>query len=124
MSDRDAICWLVLNCSSLTVWALRGAGALRRMLSRLSFRSAPNSGCLNSHAYSRQSENCCWGVFRKGLEHTEAPYGDCPLSSLCLTLWKSYLFSCRTKLAKLLCLKCFGSIAFVNFSFCRQIVSM
>lgn len=38
-------------------------------------------------------------------------------SLLCLTLWKSYLFSWRTKLAKLLCLKCFGRMALVNFSF-------
>ena len=50
---------------------------------------------------------------------TPAPYGDCPLSSLlCRTLWKSYLFSCLTKLAKLLCLKCFGRIDLVNRSFC------
>lgn len=49
---------------------------------------------------------------------TCGPYGDWPFSSFCLTLWKSYLFSWRTKLAKLLCLKCFGSIVFVNFSFC------
>ena len=27
------------------------------------------------------------------------------------------MFSCRTKLAKLLCLKCFGRMCFVNFSF-------
>lgn len=51
-------------------------------------------------------------------EHTSRPYGDSPLSSLCLTLWKSYLFNCRTKLAKLLCLKCFGRMVLVNFSFC------
>jgi hypothetical protein len=50
---------------------------------------------------------------------TLGPYGDGLLSSLfCRTLWKSYLFSCRTKLAKLLCLKCFGRISLVNFSFC------
>lgn len=43
------------------------------------------------------------------------------MSSLfCLTLWKSYLFNCRTKLAKLLCLKCFGRINLVNFSFCHH----
>ena len=53
------------------------------------------------------------------VERTPDPYGDCPFSSLlCRTLWKSYLFSCRTKLAKLLCLKCFGSMDLVNFSFC------
>jgi hypothetical protein len=50
---------------------------------------------------------------------TSRPYGDSPLSSLCLTLWKSYLFNWRTKLAKLLCLKCFGRIVLVNFSFCH-----
>jgi hypothetical protein len=50
---------------------------------------------------------------------TPGPYGDCPFSSLlCRTLWKSYLFSWRTKLAKLLCLKCLGRMCFVNFSFC------
>lgn len=55
---------------------------------------------------------------------TPGPYGDCPFSSLlCRTLWKSYLLSCRTKLAKLLCLKCLGRIDFVNFSF-YQSVSM
>jgi hypothetical protein len=49
---------------------------------------------------------------------TPDPYGDCPFSSLlCLTLWKSYLFSWRTKLAKLLCLKCLGRMCLVNFSF-------
>jgi hypothetical protein len=42
-----------------------------------------------------------------------------PSSLFCRTLWKSYLFNCRTKLAKLLCLKCFGRIDFVNFSFCH-----
>ena len=42
-----------------------------------------------------------------------------PSSLACRTLWKSYLLSCRTKLAKLLCLKCFGRICFVNFSFCH-----
>ena len=50
---------------------------------------------------------------------TPEPYGECPLSSLlCRTLWKSYLLSWRTKLAKLLCLKCFGRIDLVNLSFC------
>lgn len=44
-----------------------------------------------------------------------------PSSFACRTLWKSYLFSCRTKLAKLLCLKCFGRICFVNFSFCHGV---
>jgi hypothetical protein len=42
-----------------------------------------------------------------------------PSSLFCRTLWKSYLFNCRTKLAKLLCLKCLGRIDFVNFSFCH-----
>jgi len=54
---------------------------------------------------------------------TSRPYGASPFSSLCLTLWKSYLFSCRTKLAKLLCLKCLGRMVFVNFSFYWQRVS-
>ena len=49
---------------------------------------------------------------------TPGPYGDCPVSSLLWrTLWKSYLFSWRTKLAKLLCLKCFGRMDLVNLSF-------
>ena len=62
--------------------------------------------------------------FMSLLSHTPGPYGGVPLSSLlCRTLWKSYLFNCRTKLAKLLCLKCFGRICFVNFSFCA-IVSL
>jgi len=30
------------------------------------------------------------------------------------TLWKSYLLSCLTKLAKLLCLKCFGRRSLAN----------
>ena len=50
---------------------------------------------------------------------TPEPYGEWPLSSLlCRTLWKSYLLSWRTKLAKLLCLKCLGRIDLVNLSFC------
>ena len=50
---------------------------------------------------------------------TPEPYGECPLSSLlCRTLWKSYLLSWRTKLAKLLCLKCLGRMDLVNLSFC------
>jgi hypothetical protein len=50
---------------------------------------------------------------------TFCPYGDWPFSSLfCRTLWKSYLFSWRTKLAKLLCLKCLGNMVLVNFSHC------
>jgi hypothetical protein len=54
-------------------------------------------------------------------EPTFCPYGDWPFSSLFWrTLWKSYLFSWRTKLAKLLCLKCFGKMVFVNFSHCRE----
>lgn len=49
---------------------------------------------------------------------TPGPYCDWPFSSLlCRTLWKSYLFNWRTKLAKLLCLKCFGRMCLVNFSF-------
>lgn len=53
---------------------------------------------------------------------TPRPYGEVPPSSLlCRTLWKSYLFSWRTKLAKLLCLKCFGRMCFVNFSFCNRV---
>lgn len=54
--------------------------------------------------------------FRGGVP-TFCPYGDCPFSSLFRrTLWKSYLFSWRTKLAKLLCLNCSGSMVLVNFS--------
>jgi len=34
------------------------------------------------------------------------------------------LFNCRTKLAKLLCLKCFGRMPLVNFSFCGRHVSI
>lgn len=55
---------------------------------------------------------------------TSFPYNASPFSSLCRTLWKSYLLSCRTKLAKLLCLKCFGRMVFVNFSFCGGITSV
>ena len=52
---------------------------------------------------------------------TPEPYGECPFSSLlCRTLWKSYLLSWRTKLAKLLCLKCLGRIDLVNLSFCAR----
>lgn len=52
------------------------------------------------------------------IQFTPGPYGDCPVSSLLWrTLWKSYLFSWRTKLAKLLCLKCFGRMDLVNLSF-------
>ena len=55
---------------------------------------------------------------------TPTPYGEVPPSSLlCRTLWKSYLLSWRTKLAKLLCLKCFGRMCFVNFSFCEQVLA-
>jgi hypothetical protein len=50
------------------------------------------------------------------MARTPFGYGESPVSSLCLILWKSYLFSCRTKLAKLLCLKCFGRIVLVNWS--------
>ena len=57
-----------------------------------------------------------------GHQLTPGPYGEATFSSLlCLTLWKSYLFSCRTKLAKLLCLKCLGSMDLVNRSFCTPI---
>lgn len=53
---------------------------------------------------------------------TPGPYGDCPFSSLLWrTLWKSYLFNWRTKLAKLLCLKCLGRMCFVNFSFWPEV---
>jgi hypothetical protein len=46
------------------------------------------------------------------------PYGDSLFSSFRRSLWKSYLLSCRTKLEKLLCLKCFGRISLVNLSVC------
>jgi len=61
---------------------------------------------------------------------TPSPYGFGLPSSVFRTLWKSYLgisscetnvasylFNCRTKLAKLECLKCRGRTLFVN-SFC------
>lgn len=44
---------------------------------------------------------------------TFSPYG-LGASSVDLTLWKSYLLSWRTKLAKFECLKCFGRIDVVN----------
>src|SRR5271155_483169 len=92
-----SICWMGI-CSSVFWEGLRGAGAFLRMLSRESLLFALNSGCRNSHAFG--------------------PYIEVAPSSLfCRTLWKSYLFNCRTKLAKLLCLKCLGRIDFVNFSF-------
>lgn len=81
-----------------------------------------NSGCLNSQTYSRPSVShalcLAEGEGREIMCHTPWPYCAAPLSSVWRTLWKSYLFSCRTKLAKLLCLKCFGKIVLVNFSFC------
>jgi hypothetical protein len=43
------------------------------------------------------------------------------LASVFLVLWKSYLLSWRTKLEKLLCLKCFGRIALANFSHCSTV---
>ena len=96
-----------------------GAGAFLLMLSRASLLFILKSGCLNSQAYNGQlctvQEQCCDNL-------TPTPYGEVPPSSLlCRTLWKSYLFSWRTKLAKLLCLKCFGRMCFVNFSFCEQV---
>ena len=45
---------------------------------------------------------------------TFSPYG-LGASSVDLTLWKSYLLSWRTKLAKFECLKCFGRIDVVNW---------
>ena len=36
------------------------------------------------------------------------------LSSMFFTLWKSYLFNCRTKLAKFECLNMRGRMDFVN----------
>lgn len=66
----------------------------------------------------RRQHTCLSQEAVKTMQHTPGPYGDCPFSSFCRTLWKSYLFSCRTKLAKLLCLKCLGRMVFVNFSFC------
>ena len=106
--------------SSLSTWVdFRGAGAFLRMLSNESLLFALNSGCLNSHACDCQSprkHSLCESKLTPG------PYGEWPFSSLlCRTLWKSYLLSCRTKLAKLLCLKCFGRIDFVNLSFCPKL---
>lgn len=102
-----------------------GAGAFLRMLSRLSFLSARNSGWRNSQAcrvtrrQHREPHNSRGSrkTRKGGGQPTSRPYGDSPFSSLCLTLWKSYLFNWRTKLAKLLCLKCFGRMFLVNFSF-------
>lgn len=112
-----SICW-VGPASSLTWVGFRGAGAFRRMLSNESLLFALNSGCLNSQAYECQ-EYAIADVHVGPL--TPDPYGECPLSSLlCRTLWKSYLLSCRTKLAKLLCLKCLGRIDLVNLSFCMM----
>lgn len=47
-------------------------------------------------------------------KRTFSPYG-LGASSVDLTLWKSYLLSWRTKLAKFECLKCFGRIDVVNW---------
>ena len=98
--------------------ALRGAGAFLRILSKESLLLALNSGCLNSQAcahISNRVQPC------RGQQHTPTPYPTGPSPSLfCLTLWKSYLFNWRTKLAKLECLKCLGRMDFVNFSFCQQ----
>lgn len=88
------------------------------MLSRASLLFILKSGCLNSQACHSQLctvQNQYCDIL------TPTPYGEVPPSSLlCRTLWKSYLFSWRTKLAKLLCLKCFGRMCLVNFSFCRH----
>lgn len=85
------------------------------MLSNASLLFALNSGCLNSHACFNQSLR---SLNIGDSQPTPGPYGEDTFSSLlCLTLWKSYLFSCRTKLAKLLCLKCFGRMDLVNRSF-------
>lgn len=79
----------------------------------MSFASMRNSGCLNSHACSYDQSLGPRVSFRG-----QRTLGPCPglPSSGRLTLWKSYLFSWRTKLAKLLCLKCFGSTRVENFS--------
>lgn len=113
-----SICCVGTN-SSATWFAFRGAGALRLILSSASLLLILKSGCLNSQAYISLSVRNLTILIPK---HTPLPYGDVPPSSLlCRTLWKSYLFSCRTKEAKLLCLKCFGSMCFVNFSFCKRV---
>src|SRR6201992_2964075 len=53
-----------------------------------------------------------WGARRNEENHlTCSPKG---LSSEFLSLWKSYLFSCLTKLAKLECLNIRGRTDFVN----------
>ena len=115
-----SICCVGTN-SSATWFGFRGAGAFRLMLSSASLLFTLKSGCLNSHAYVCDQQ---WPTEFQISCHTPGPYGDVPPSSLlCRTLWKSYLFSCRTKLAKLLCLKCFGRMCFVNFSFCRAVRS-
>ena len=121
------ICWLrrsiccVGTESSLGWVCFRGAGAFLRMLSSDSLLFARNSGCLNSHACDLcETSNLTFNNWGGGMP-TFCPYGDWPFSSLfCRTLWKSYLFSWRTKLAKLLCLKCFGRMVLVNFSHYRD----
>jgi hypothetical protein len=58
---------MILTCcvagmtSSVAAATFLGAGALRRMLSKLSFLSTRNSGCLNSQAYDCQSASCQGG---------------------------------------------------------------
>ena len=99
--------------------AFRGAGAFRLMLSRASLLFTLKSGCLNSQAYALSEHH---DPDIRVSRHTPGPYGEVlPSSLLCRTLWKSYLLSCRTKLAKLLCLKCLGRICFVNFSFYNSV---
>jgi hypothetical protein len=89
------------------------------MLSRASLLFILKSGCLNSQACQSQ---LCTVQRQYCRDLTPRPYGDDPPSSLlCRTLWKSYLLSWRTKLAKLLCLKCFGRMCLVNFSFYQQV---
>ena len=119
------ICWLrrsicCVGTDSSVGWVcFRGAGAFLRMLSSDSLLFARNSGCLNSHAYMIRVRRSIQLTCRMEEVPTFCPYGDWPFSSLfCRTLWKSYLFSWRTKLAKLLCLKCFGRMVLVNFSHC------
>ena len=117
-----SICWVGAIISSAVAFDFLGAGAFLRILSSASLLFALKSGCLNSQAYDtiNPRDECIHHC-----QLTPGPYGDWPLSSLfCRTLWKSYLFNCRTKLAKLLCLKCLGRMCLVNFSFYSQVSRM
>ncbi|KAH3680032.1 hypothetical protein WICPIJ_008445 [Wickerhamomyces pijperi] len=86
---------VLLPVSSALMLVRFCVGPFLLIVSKASLSCLLKSLCLNSQAPS--------------------PYSlDCFSSLDCLTLWKSYLFNCLTKLAKLECLKCLGRISFVN----------